>query len=288
MISTKKEFIYNPDFDYLVFNNDKPIRKFIKDEIILFSDVIDKTNRYGITQRRNIIITNKAIYNVEKKDLKRKVDIKVVKGITTSSESDEFVLHCFELDHDYLYISQRKKKIIQFINEVYFDYNNNYMPLCVLELKSLSFVVTLKTEKKKDIEFSKMPTSNRIHVEEYLYGKILSVNNTKPISESNYPDYIVIKHIGRGAYAKVMLVEYIPNGEIYVLKAIRKDYILEYTLIDNVITEKKVLLELDSQFLVKGLAHFQNKQRVFFVMPFIKGGDMYQHLKLNKILDEDK
>jgi hypothetical protein len=55
------------DKDHLNFKNDSDILKIIKDEILLLSDKIIKVNRYGLYQERNILITNKSIYNLKKK-----------------------------------------------------------------------------------------------------------------------------------------------------------------------------------------------------------------------------
>ena len=53
--------------DHLNYKNDNDILKQIKDEILLLSDKIIKVNRYGMAQERNIVITNKSIYNLKKK-----------------------------------------------------------------------------------------------------------------------------------------------------------------------------------------------------------------------------
>ena len=53
--------------DHLNYKNDNAILKQIKDEILLLSDKIIKVNRYGMAQERNIVITNKSIYNLKKK-----------------------------------------------------------------------------------------------------------------------------------------------------------------------------------------------------------------------------
>ena len=53
--------------DYLNFVKEKSLSKIINDEEVLFTDKINKINRYGLTQERNILITNKAIYNLKKK-----------------------------------------------------------------------------------------------------------------------------------------------------------------------------------------------------------------------------
>jgi hypothetical protein len=65
------------DNDYLLFAGEKEIRSIIKDgknrknknfsEVLLFSDKLIKINRYNMSQERNIVITNKGIYNLKKK-----------------------------------------------------------------------------------------------------------------------------------------------------------------------------------------------------------------------------
>ena len=53
--------------DYLHLKNEKVLSSIIGDEELLFSDKVIKINRYSLSQERNIIITNKAIYNLKKK-----------------------------------------------------------------------------------------------------------------------------------------------------------------------------------------------------------------------------
>ena len=53
--------------DYLNFGKEPSLSKIIKNEKLLFTDKINKINRYGLTQERNIIITENAIYNLKKK-----------------------------------------------------------------------------------------------------------------------------------------------------------------------------------------------------------------------------
>ena len=55
------------DSDYLDFKSDKSVLKTVNNEKILFSDKIIKINRHNVSQERNIVITDKAIYNLKKK-----------------------------------------------------------------------------------------------------------------------------------------------------------------------------------------------------------------------------
>ena len=53
--------------DHLNFKKENALSSIIGDEELLFSDKLIKINRYGLSQERNILITNKAIYNLKKK-----------------------------------------------------------------------------------------------------------------------------------------------------------------------------------------------------------------------------
>ena len=71
------------EYDFLNFSKDNYITKNItRNESIQFSDKIIKINKYGFKQERNIIITDKGIYNLKKTTLKRRIDLKTIKGIT--------------------------------------------------------------------------------------------------------------------------------------------------------------------------------------------------------------
>jgi hypothetical protein len=60
--------------DFLNYESDKEILSIIKEgnsnpnpETLLLSDKIIKINRYNMSQERNVIVTNKALYNLKKK-----------------------------------------------------------------------------------------------------------------------------------------------------------------------------------------------------------------------------
>lgn len=292
-----------PQYDYLDFFGDKSIKSIIKDEVIFFSDKVTKINRYGIGQERNILVTNLAIYNLKKKSLKRRIDTKSIRGITVSKITDEFVIHGNDFEYDYNYISPRKKKIIEFISKSYFEVLKKEMGLCELEAKSLKNVVTLKKEKKKDVNFSRMPDTFLIPVYNYLYGtkqdnltlnkKSSTVQRTtlykrKDLVDVKLEEFKFLKVLGRGTFGKVVLVEYIPNGELYAMKSLKKHVLVEQEQIENTLLEKRILESLEHPFLIHLSFFFQTSERIYFVMPFMRGGELFHHLKTFRIFSEDK
>jgi hypothetical protein len=58
--------------DSLNFINDKEIIKLINKEKIYYADLITKVNHYGMSQERTIMLTDKALYNMKKKNIETK------------------------------------------------------------------------------------------------------------------------------------------------------------------------------------------------------------------------
>jgi len=137
------------DKDYLGFKNDSAIKSIIGDEKLLFSDKIIKVNRYGLSQERNILITDKAIYNLKRKISKRRIPLKIIFGITINKLTDEFVIHGTDAEYDYYYISHKRSQILQTIYSAYCElFPNEKFKFAALTEKSLKNYVTSKKEKK--------------------------------------------------------------------------------------------------------------------------------------------
>jgi serum/glucocorticoid-regulated kinase 2 len=265
-----------------------------------------------MSQERNIVITNKAIYNLKKKsilnkliklDLKRRIDLLSIRGITISNITDEFVIHGNDMEYDYDYVSKHRKKIIECIAKNYHELAKKEIAFCAIDDKSLKHTVTLKKEKKKDQSFSRMITNNLSSVYVYLYGNTMPVtennknrntrsstiiSNDKVFKEVKLEDFHVIKVIGRGSYGKVCLVEFKHNNESYAMKSLKKDILIDQEQIESTLLEKKILESIDHPFLVGLVFCFQTEDRIYFVMPFLRGGELFQHLRKFRIFDEEK
>ena len=110
----------------------------------------------------------------------------------------------------------------------------------------------------------------------------------KTVKEVKLEDFKVLKIIGRGSFGKVSLVEYIPTKEIYAMKSLKKDILIEQEQIENTLLEKKILESINYPLLCNLIFCFQTKERIFFVMPFLSGGELFQHLRKFRTFDEKK
>ena len=288
------------EYDFLNLSQNYSVKTNItRDEEIQFSDKINKINKYSWWQERNIIITDKAIYNLKKLSLKRRIDLKTLIGITISKNSEEFVIHCKNIDYDYHYSSPRRKIIIEIISKNYEINVEQEIKLFELPDKNLNEYVTSKEEKEKQISYTRMPRNIKsLNVKDYLFGnqsktEIDKNKNIVPIKPKfkyiavNYNDFEINKVIGRGFIGKILLVKYKKDGKYYAMKMMRKDQIISEELQDNILLEKNILIESQNEFILSLSFFFQTKERIYFITPFIKGGDLYHKLKKDKFLKED-
>ena len=288
------------EYDFLNLSQNHAVKSNItRDEEIQFTDKINKKDNYFWAQERNIIITNKAIYNLKKFQLKRRIDIKALIGITISKNSDEFVLHCKDLDYDYHFSSPRRKIILDILSNNYKAIFSQELKLFELPEKNLKEYVTTKEEKEKQNSYTRMPkNANTLNIKDYLFGNQSKTEINKNQTniklkhkfqniKVNYNDFEIIKVIGRGYIGKILLVKYKNDGKYYAMKMMRKDQIISEELQENILLEKNILIEAQCEFILSLSFFFQTNERIYYLTPFIKGGDLYHKLKTDKFFKED-
>ena len=288
----------NDNFDFLHFNNEKSVKKSLKDEIINYSDKIKKINDKGKIQDRYIVLTNKAIYNFKGTQIRRRIPLKSLLAITVSSICDEFIVHFADDEYDYLYSSPKKKKIIEIISNNFLNESEKEFELYILPNRLKDYITT-KKDKKNNKEFSKKPTTGKADVHEYIYGTkretiplvnretIFNENNTQYLNTNvDISSFEILKTIGRGAYGKILLAEYKKSNDLYAIKVIRKDQIISEDIVDNILLEKQILSCSKNEFILNLSFFFQTKERLYFVTPYLSGGDLYNLLQKKKYLDE--
>lgn len=91
-------------------------------------------------------------------------------------------------------------------------------------------------------------------------------------------DFEVKKMIGKGTFGKVYLVQNVNTQRIYAMKCIRKDIIIDNEQYENIKLEKDILFTIEHPFIVNMEYVFQNEYRIYFLMKFIKGGELFRHL----------
>lgn len=113
-----------------------------------------------------------------------------------------------------------------------------------------------------------------------------SFHQAKPVSPPRLDSFKVIKVIGKGSFGKVFLVKEYQSGEMFALKVLKKDNIIKRNQVEHTKTERNVLGYVNHPFIVGLNMAFQSKNKLFFVLDYCAGGELFFHLgKLGKFAE---
>lgn len=92
-------------------------------------------------------------------------------------------------------------------------------------------------------------------------------------------DFTLVKVIGKGSYGKVMLVQRKgTKDEIYAMKMLRKENVIKRNQVEHTKTERNVLEAVSHPFIVSLHYAFQTPKKLYFVLEFCPGGELFFHL----------
>eukprot|EP00948_MAST-09A_sp_MAST-9A-sp1_P001048 g1048.t1 len=98
----------------------------------------------------------------------------------------------------------------------------------------------------------------------------------------------IMKVLGRGSFGKVMLVKHKLNKNIYAMKSLRKDALLKRNQILHTKTERFILQHIDHPFHVGLCFAFQTSDKLFMVLEFMEGGELFFWLKKHKRFSKNR
>ncbi|XP_052000249.1 serine/threonine-protein kinase Sgk1-like isoform X1 [Xyrauchen texanus] len=102
-------------------------------------------------------------------------------------------------------------------------------------------------------------------------------------------DFDYLKVIGTGSFGKVFLATHREDGRYYAVKVLQKHGILEKKEETHVMCEHRVLLKtLNHPFLVKLHFSFQTKDRLYLVLDYACGGELFYHLQREWVFGEPR
>eukprot|EP00455_Lapot_gusevi_P016296 TRINITY_DN1837_c0_g1_i15.p1 TRINITY_DN1837_c0_g1~~TRINITY_DN1837_c0_g1_i15.p1 ORF type:complete len:865 (+),score=234.52 TRINITY_DN1837_c0_g1_i15:192-2597(+) len=147
--------------DYLNAALSMPIQKILsahRESRVMFLDEVDKMNRKWKVQRRALLLTDGAVYNLGtgKFKLNRRISIMSVASVSVSPLSDNFFVINVPSEYDYVFISERKTEIIAALCDVYRTCTGQELPV---HIKS---TVPIQLKDKNDflyLQFTENPNS---------------------------------------------------------------------------------------------------------------------------------
>ena len=106
--------------------------------------------------------------------------------------------------------------------------------------------------------------------------------------EQSVKDFNLLAVIGKGTYAKVLLVRSKKDNQVYAMKVLKKKYIMEKNQANNIMTEKNILAHINHPFLVHLQSSFQDEKKLYFILEFCPGGELFGLLSLKDKLTEEQ
>ena len=138
---------------------------------------------------------------------------------------------------------------------------------------------------ESDIENNINQNKNRTNS---IKGTDTLYSSHKEVKSVKEEDFKILKVIGRGSYAKVCLVEYLPRNEIYAMKSLKKDLLIQAEQVQSTLLEKEIMETVNHPFILNLVFCFQTEERINFVMPFIPGGELFQELRRTRFFSESR
>ncbi|KAI9878191.1 MAG: hypothetical protein M1830_001583 [Pleopsidium flavum] len=98
-------------------------------------------------------------------------------------------------------------------------------------------------------------------------------------------DFELLKVVGKGSFGKVMQVMKRDTHRIYALKTIRKAHIISRSEVAHTLAERSVLAQINNPFIVPLKFSFQSPEKLYLVLAFVNGGELFHHLQKEQRFD---
>lgn len=91
-------------------------------------------------------------------------------------------------------------------------------------------------------------------------------------------ELVPVKVIGTGMFGNVFLVCHKTKNTLYALKTVSKLKIQYLDISENLILERRVLLQLDHTMILKLIRTYKDANRIYFLLEYVKGLDLFDVL----------
>ncbi|GLE01008.1 hypothetical protein PINS_up009821 [Pythium insidiosum] len=92
-------------------------------------------------------------------------------------------------------------------------------------------------------------------------------------------DFEILATLGTGTFGRVRLVRLREAGSFHALKILKKSEILRLQQLHHIKCEVEILSKIEHPFIVDYLGHFQDEKRLYLVLEYVQGGELFSYLR---------
>ncbi|KAJ5158431.1 uncharacterized protein N7500_008082 [Penicillium coprophilum] len=102
-------------------------------------------------------------------------------------------------------------------------------------------------------------------------------------------DFEPILCLGKGSFGTVLLVRHVVTGKLYAQKQFRKATLTVHKkLVEQTKTERTILESVNRHpFVVKLFYAFQDHEKLYLILEYAQGGELFTHLAMERMFEED-
>jgi serine/threonine protein kinase len=198
----------------------------------------------------------------------------------------------------------RKRWMVLRKGAIYYSKNQSSGELGIVKLEGNTEVVDSDRKGKKNCFEIRTPGVKRVF---YLFAeseaekaewmkalkdtvekKKAGIDFDKKEDKVGLDDFDLLKVIGKGSFGKVIQVAKKDTGKIYAMKVLNKKTIIERNEMEHTKAEKNILQKLVHPFLVNLHYSFQTREKLYFIMDYVNGGELFFHLQQEEKFNEER
>jgi hypothetical protein len=153
-------------------------------------------------------------------------------------------------------------------------FNENFRAKLTLRKNEIEEITratsTNEMEEAKDIETVSVGEAEVMYDRNTAEGGVVSTISLEAFD--------IIKVIGKGSFGKVFLVRYKAFDTFHALKVLVKEDVFAEHQVEQTRTERNVLQKFHHPFIVGLAMAFQTKDKLFFVLDYAAGGELFYQL----------
>lgn len=122
-----------------------------------------------------------------------------------------------------------------------------------------------------------------------MYALEGGLRTDSPHRKMTASDFETLKCLGKGAFGTVLLVKQHSTGRLFAQKQLKKASLtVEKRLVEQTKTERAILESVNRHpFVVKLYYAFQDKKKLYLILEYAQGGELFHHLVMERSFTEE-